>query len=275
MNITNKLLLSLMCVISASACGSADEATNEPPEKSSAVAAESAMSSDTSTRLITGSVSYRERIALGPKAELNLRLEDVSLADAPATLIAEKNMLIKGSVPVRFELTYDPALISERNSYAVRATIKENGRMLFTTDTHYPVLTRNGGDTVDLVLVSTGNSTQPAATLTDTDWLLTAIVGETISVPANADTPYLRLTAEGNIVQGFSGCNRYSGTWQLNGDTISFGPLAMTMMACADDDAIESRFMPALEKASNYVIAEQELIMSLDGKELLRFKSGN
>jgi len=33
-------------------------------------------------------------------------------------------------------------------------------------------------------------------------------------------------------VYGRSGCNRFNGSWQQNGTTVKFGPLATTMMAC-------------------------------------------
>jgi len=37
--------------------------------------------------------------------------------------------------------------------YTVRATIKQADRLLFTSDTHYPVLTRGAGNTVEVMLI--------------------------------------------------------------------------------------------------------------------------
>ena len=48
---------------------------------------------------------------------------------------------------------YDASKIDERMQYGVRATIRHNGRLLFTSDTHYPVLTRGAGDTADIMLI--------------------------------------------------------------------------------------------------------------------------
>ena len=234
MNNAIRALLSLAFAVFASACGPGADTSNKP----AAAMAEAEMDADAPKGLITGSVSYRERMALGPNAEINIRLEDVSLADAPSTLIAEKNMTVKSQVPIRFELAYDPALIQDRNSYAVRATISENGRMLFTTDTHYSVLTRGGSNTVDIVLVRTNVSTAARVTLTNTHWLLSSIGGQDVSVPKSGEAPYLRLTTEENLAQGFSGCNRYSGAWELRDNSISLGPLAMTMMACIGEEIL-------------------------------------
>jgi heat shock protein HslJ len=37
--------------------------------------------------------------------------------------------------------------------------------------------------------------------------------------------------ADGSI-NGFAGCNRYFGRFQSNGDSLTIGPLATTVMAC-------------------------------------------
>jgi len=106
---------------------------------------------------VTGSVNYRERIALTPEAVVEVQLLDVSLADASAKLIARQTIKPKRQVPIPFELVYDPADIDERFTYTVRATIRERGRLLFTTDRSYRVLTRGSPNNVDLMLVRTSN----------------------------------------------------------------------------------------------------------------------
>ena len=106
---------------------------------------------------VTGTVAYRERIALTPEAVVEVQLLDVSLADASAKLVAEQTIKPKHQVPIPFELVYDPAEIDERFTYAVRATIRERGRLMFTTDRSYRVLTRGSPSHVDLVLVRTSN----------------------------------------------------------------------------------------------------------------------
>jgi heat shock protein HslJ len=49
-------------------------------------------------------------------------------------------------------------------------------------------------------------------------------------------------------VAGNSGCNSYSGPFTLDGSNLTVGPLASTMMACADDVmAQETQFLTALQ----------------------------
>ncbi len=115
----------------------------------------SASSSDT---LVRGTATYRERIAMPPGAVLEVTLEDVSLADAPAGVIAKVRLENIGNPPYEFEVPYDPAQIDDRQTYAVRARLLFDGQLMFTSDTHHPVLTRGAGDEVAMVLVRAGLS---------------------------------------------------------------------------------------------------------------------
>ena len=103
---------------------------------------------------VTGLVTYRERIALSPGARLVIELRDVSLADAPAPLISSMTIVGPGQVPIHFRLNYDEAEIDPRRTYSVRASIFESdGRMAFTNDTAYEVITHGNPSRVDMRLV--------------------------------------------------------------------------------------------------------------------------
>jgi putative lipoprotein len=102
---------------------------------------------------VTGTLMYRERIALPPGAVAEVWLLDTSLADAPAVEIAYQRINDPGNPPIPFVLEYDPSRIDERMQYGVRATISHDGQLLFTSDTHYPVLTRGAGNTADIMLI--------------------------------------------------------------------------------------------------------------------------
>ena len=101
---------------------------------------------------IQGSVTYLERIALPPNAQLEIVLADVSLADAPYKAIAEKKIYPAGQVPIQFELNYDPNKIMPNFTYAVMARITEDGKLLFINDQSYQVITRGRPNTVEMVL---------------------------------------------------------------------------------------------------------------------------
>lgn len=106
---------------------------------------------------LTGTVSYRERIALPPDSAITVRLLDVSRLDAPAVIVAEQVIKAARGVPAPFELKYEPKRIDPKNTYIVSATIADAaGRIQWVTDTRYPVLTNGApGTSVGVTVVQT------------------------------------------------------------------------------------------------------------------------
>ena len=103
-------------------------------------------------RMVTGTITYRERIALPKNAIVNVQLQDVSLQDVAATVIAETTITTPGQVPIPFEISYDQSGIVPQNTYAIRATITVDGVLWFTNTTAYPVITQGNPSHVDMVL---------------------------------------------------------------------------------------------------------------------------
>jgi putative lipoprotein len=102
---------------------------------------------------VTGTVNYRESVALPQDAVIEISLLDVSLMDVAAKLISKQTITPPQAVPISFRLHYDPRDIDQRMTYAVQARILDgDDKLLFVTDTSYPVLTRGQSDRVDLVL---------------------------------------------------------------------------------------------------------------------------
>lgn len=103
---------------------------------------------------VSGSVTYRERIALTEGATLIVELRDVSLQDAAAPLIARQTISDPGQVPIKFKVEYNRDDINSRNVYSIQARIEESdGRLAFINDTAYEVITRGNPSKVDMVLV--------------------------------------------------------------------------------------------------------------------------
>jgi len=115
---------------------------------------------------VSGTVTYRERIALAPDAVVSVQILDVSLADAPATVMGEQIIENPGQVPVPYDVAYDPNEIDERHTYAAAARIVDgSGKLLFITATQYPVITRgNPTEDVQLVLEQVAEAPPPEPT---------------------------------------------------------------------------------------------------------------
>jgi putative lipoprotein len=111
-------------------------------------------SGKTPNAAVSGTVTYRERIALTPGARLVVELRDVSLQDTAAPLIARQTIENPGQVPISFRVAYSRDDINSRNTYAIQVKIIESdGRLAFINDTAYDVITRGNPSSVDMLLV--------------------------------------------------------------------------------------------------------------------------
>lgn len=182
------------------------------------------------TRTLRGTVSYRERIALPPGAIVEVKLLDVSLADAPARIIAETR--ISGARnPARYALHFDRAQIQPRRRYALQARILHRGQLLFISTSHHGIFD-GGPEQTDIRVERVAASPSPAPERKASPvgrWLLEDI--RRAGVIDRLQT-VLEIAADGRV-SGSGGCNRMSGSARISGTRISFGPVAATQMACA------------------------------------------
>jgi uncharacterized lipoprotein YbaY/heat shock protein HslJ len=105
------------------------------------------------TRTVTGTATYRERMALPQDAVFEATLEDVSRAGAPATVIGRTRRRNPGGPPFRFSIRYDPRRIEAGHTYSVRARITAGDNLLFTTDQAHLVLTGGRGNQAGTLLM--------------------------------------------------------------------------------------------------------------------------
>jgi putative lipoprotein len=113
---------------------------------------------------VTGSVAYRERIALPPNARVIVTLEDVSRKDASGAFIAQQTLQPKTQVPIAFDLRYIPSAIDRKHKYAVRAAIIDtHDETLWTSTESTPVLFNESDKAIAIMVERVVNpATQPA-----------------------------------------------------------------------------------------------------------------
>lgn len=111
----------------------------------------SAPPGDPAAWVVTGSATYRERIALPRGSVFEASVEDVSRADWVSTRIGHVR-IDSPRVPVRFSIPVDATQVRADRRYTVRARITLDGRLLYTSDTVHPVLDANGTRNVDMLL---------------------------------------------------------------------------------------------------------------------------
>lgn len=327
---------------------------------------------------VSGTLNYRERIMLSPEAMARVSLQDVSRADAPATIIDELEIIDPGQVPIPFELSYDPEQIDGRMSYHVQAQIFDRGELMFTSDVHNPVLTRGGGTEVEVQLVRVrqprvsppgpndadaqtqtanlsgmftymadaaifedcrDNRVYPVAMegayieleraymnsgieggepllvevkgrflerpamegnrnkvklivdsfeailpqmscvppvdepLINTYWKLEELDGKAVTTPEDQREAHMVLVGEESRVRGNAGCNNFFGTYQVEGDSLSFSQVGATMMACLEGMETEAGFLAALGAADRYEISGAMLSLYEGDKLLAKFEA--
>lgn len=101
---------------------------------------------------------------------------------------------------------------------------------------------------------------QDSNPLTGTKWTL---VGSGITMEFGED----------NRVFGSGGCNRYTGGYTLDGDTISFGAVASTRMMCMDESVMarEMAFFSALSAATRIETDGEQLTLTYGANQRLIF----
>ena len=122
-------------------------------------------------------------------------------------------------------------------------------------------------------MVTNGDDTgdgKDLTTLDGTSWTL--VEGTGVTTPNDVS---LTLQLEDGRVSGSGGCNRFTSSYEEEGNSISFGSVASTRMACPDEImSAERAYLAALGSAAWWSASGNELVLSdSSGEELLRYES--
>lgn len=212
----------------------------------------------------TGEVTYRERVALPPGAELRITL--VAQPGARPIVGATADIAGRANVPLQFALDVRSSVIKPGGDYGLLAEIRSEGRTLFRSQQPIPV--DAAAPAHALILVTLSPDPPPAAAgailppidtadpLLNTVWTVTSIGGE----PTLAGSKVTFSIAADYRAGGNSGCNNYFTEAGFTGPPLTFGPIAGTRIACAPDImAQETRFFAALGATAGYELAGNTL----------------
>jgi heat shock protein HslJ len=125
-----------------------------------------------------------------------------------------------------------------------------------------------------LFVASPRAQTARALPLEGTYWKAVEVGGKPISLPADR-APFLIFQPEKRL-SGSDGCNRMTGSYELKGDAVTFGPLASTRRACLDMGDVDRAFGVALNSARRLRIVGDRLELSdADGKRVAIFRGAD
>lgn len=104
--------------------------------------------------------------------------------------------------------------------------------------------------------------TKLADEITEKYWKLVELRGQPVARLERE--PHLILKAEGNRVNGFAGCNNFTGTYTLDTASarIHFNPLASTEKFCATGMDVEDAFKEVLGQVDNYSLNGDHLTLN-------------
>ena len=233
---------------------------------------------------VKGAATYLQRIALPPNAVFEAHVEDISRADARAESIGSVRISGPGNPPITFAIDVDPQRIDAQHRYSVRATIIVDGRLLFTTDQVYPVLTQGNGRDVELLLRQTGSARSES---TGPDF---SMLGE---LPASfsgdlpcADCPAIRYRLNlftdqsfflSTVYVGRDGPATYDiGSWSLSSDrrtlTLHGGHERPLMFRVIDQHMLRKLDMGGreIESALNYSLSRMEQFEAIEARLTMR-----
>jgi polar amino acid transport system substrate-binding protein len=133
------------------------------------------------------------------------------------------------------------------------------------TYTYQVVASNPAGDQVTQQKSVNVVDTAPSNPLANTYWTATVISGQTVSgtLTTNFDS--------GGGVNGHGGCNSYSGSYTVNGDSLSISGLSAGMKSCDPaTNAQESAFLSAMGSAASFTM-EMGLIISDGSAAVLEY----
>ena len=113
-----------------------------------------------------------------------------------------------------------------------------------------------------------------AAALEGTEWALAELDGQPVAAGEAGKRAGFHLVADGHKVQGNAGCNRMMGTYQLEGGSLKFGPLATTKMACPEMET-EGKFLKAIGATTRYEIAGSKLTLFAGDTPVARLEAAS
>ncbi len=240
---------------------------------------------------LIGEVFYRERKLLPPGATLEVTLEDVSKMDVASTLISSVSQELNGAPPYAFTLEYDANKIEANMAYSLRAKIMVDNKLLMTSTQSLNPFKSDSKD-IKIMLSMVGHSkahasagkpdtglavvsVNPLAELKNTYWKLISLQGKDVVMDEKQKREaFFQLNSDEQSIKGFAGCNQLMGSYETEGNNLSFSKIAATRKACMVGMDTESAFMKTLTDTQYYSIHEHHLtLLNAAKKPIARFQA--
>ncbi len=116
-----------------------------------------------------------------------------------------------------------------------------------------------------------GEVSKGVSKLAGAEWRLVRLDGKDAVAVGDGKVPTIQFDENGRA-QGFGGCNRFSGSYKVEGTNLKLGPLASTKMFCAAGSEQEDSYFKALDAATTFKVKGATLKLLKDKEVLAVFK---
>ena len=103
-------------------------------------------------------------------------------------------------------------------------------------------------------------------------WDVAAVADDAGDLASPVDGTILTANITDTGINGSSGCNSYMGAAVIDGSSVSFGPLAQTLMACPDADVTdqEQSFVLLLQSVDSWEATSEGVDLKTDGDTVIQ-----
>ncbi|WP_181163679.1 META domain-containing protein [Pontibacter mangrovi] len=126
---------------------------------------------------------------------------------------------------------------------------------------------------VSACTVQNKNPNAEEDTILDAYWTLMSLEGQEVQRPQSTMTAFIRFEEGKSRVHGYTGCNRFNGTYTYGDESLAISELSTTRMACPDME-MENKFMAILRRVDRYEVSGDVLTLFSGGKAVATFMSG-
>lgn len=224
---------------------------------------------------LSGQVTYRERVALPPGASLRIVLVDLTEADRPARIDVRAPIGSPGQVPLTFALNFDERALVPEHQHGLVAEIVAGGEIWFHNVAPYElnplsppaalvIVTQAHDPSTGSIAPAADAQASPPSAIVGVNWRATEINGAAVGYDIDST---LSIGTD-NRAGGRGGCNNYFAQAEIRGSRISFGAIASTRAACAQEaaNAQETAFFEALGTVRTWQLADDGSLTLFDAE---------
>lgn len=234
----------------------------------------------TAMKTLDINVIYLDRRMLPPNAVLEVTLEDISKADVTSVLIASQSLKDIGIPPYAVSIKYDASKIQDKHRYGLRAMIKVEDSLVFTSTTNIDPFAEGQTKPIEIKLdrvarAKTAESDNKSnVEFTDTYWKLMSLGENPAKLGVSEKELFIQFVADKNVIKGFSGCNNFTGAFEANQGKLTMGPVAGTRKMCMQGMEQEQAFLKSIGEFASYSVTGEALtVKSNKGVLIATFES--